>query len=165
MEDNLLDEEDKSSVGYHFSEILKRYGLEEKEEEAFEKLEKDEALNGEILSELCSNLAKNLISETDAVANVQKKLNINEETAKKLINDIKTTILPLLKEIFKKRYNSEEKIEKKIPEEVKPITAKNPATPIKKPKIQKEISKLPKKIIQTERPKSSGSDSYREPIG
>lgn len=69
-----------------------------------------------------------------------------------------------------------EKNEKILKPEKNPIFAKEPIItekPIKKPKKTaveefdepEKISKLPKKIIQTERPKSSGSDSYREPIG
>ena len=187
MQYNILDEDDKSSVGYRLSEILKKYGLEEEEEKGFEKLEKDEPLNGEVVSEICSNLAKNLILETDATLSIQKKLNITEGVAKEIINDIKNVILAQLKGFIAKRYNlsanknapdtTVERIEKKLLAEVKPtmaeepISSKNIKTPVKRVKkytknleISEEDSKFPKTIIEKEMPKQGGPDRYREPV-
>jgi hypothetical protein len=194
MENNILDEEDKSSIGYHLSEILKKYGLEEEEEKSFEKLEKDEPLNGEFIGEICSNLAKNLISEKDAILSIQKKFNITEGTSKEILNDIKNIILPQLKEIIVKRYNSS--ANKNVPDTNQEVDIfPKIKTPIgveealarpqtqasqvpnrisnvisEEPLTKIELAKKRLKkenILESEKPamkKSTKSDTYREPI-
>lgn len=197
MEDNLLDEEDKSSVTYLLSEILKKSDLEEKPDKAFEKIEKNVPTNGEIVSKICSDLAKNLISESDAILSLEKNLGVSEEKAKQIINDIKNIILPPLKQIFEKRLkttykksldepsttsnekpispfikksdalNLEEEIKKDILQEERPFITQKSAIEKSEKKFKKPIKKTEEKEMADKfikKPKSSGSDKYRESL-
>ncbi len=176
MEDNLLDEEDKSSVTYLLSEILKKYGLEEDPDRAFEKIEKFAPTNGDIASKICSDLAKNLVSEPDAALSLTKNLGMPEEKAKQIITEIKNIVLPPLKEFLTKRAkifqdeNTKKPVEKNSGQTFTPPPTQpkkdteimNKEKIIRKAKTIKKFDDNLKSIPQQKQ--TRGPDNYREPI-
>ena len=187
MENNLLNDENTSSVSSSLSEILKKYGLDEDIEKIAKKLEIDETTNLEIISNASDDFSENKISEKDLTTYLQKNLNIQEEKAGKIAAEIRDNITPILKTLALKKISDKpvvaikpEEIITKIPptisEEIKTGTIN---TDMGKTGTS-EIPKKPKKTLQEKfkkanilekdnkfipKPKqSSGADSYREPI-
>lgn len=129
-------------------DIIKKYGLEEKDADIIKRLKERKSSPGTIIVKNIKNFVRDTISEKDLTLLFQKELNIAQQSAQNLFKEIKEKIIPLLEKI------SEEKIEKTkkstdIDIEEKPIIA-----PIKKPFGKNDDVK---KITEE-------TDVYREPI-
>jgi len=177
-------------AGQVLSDILKKYKLEEPADEVFKKIEIDQPMFAEIITDATRNLFRGSIKETELSPLLKDKLNIPKESAEALAVDIKVQLLPLLKEVtttpeekmeqppqiendnpmsFVKTaptvsVEENEKILKINRESAKNSAAnKEPITPsgIKKTKTV-QTNNVEKPVSQPIRPK--GPDSYREPI-
>ena len=91
------------------SELMKKYGLRETSEEFFEKLEKNERINGEKIAEIIVRLTENKITFNDLTLEIQKNLSVSENIAGKLTNDIKKKILLSSQKTTKKQTIPKEK--------------------------------------------------------
>ena len=155
MVNNFLDDEDQPSTSSLLSDILKKYNLEDSTEKIYEKLEKDEQLNLEIISNAAYDLAENKILDKDLSDSLKKNLNIDNATSKLIQDEIKSTVVPPLKIILAKKMSRKPAEEEEIKTEM-PILIKGGL------KLPKKIEKsLPEKIKSMQK---KGPDSYREPI-
>lgn len=154
METNLSTEEkNEPATGVLAYNILKKYGLEENIEDSWKKIEKGELTNKAIINRISKDFANNLVSEKNAVTSLQKYFNIPSEKSVQIFNDIKTTILPILKKIKPSKNQTTNNLTKE----------KLSRQKISKLESEEETIKIPKKIsIKTS--KTSSSDTYREPI-
>ncbi len=157
------------------TEILKKYSLEDNpvdlEKNLSESQKEPFIIRGAVILQVVLKLAKKEIAEPEASSFLQKDLNISQEISDKIINEIKTNILPFTTD---RRENAEEN--KPSPRitprpsvtageiEMPGSTVKTP-TPIETP-IKKVRKPLPKKPITPEPTpqKFDASDKYREPI-
>jgi len=155
--------------------ILKKYGIDPMPEEMLEKLEKEKTreennkivdnLPGRKTAILVREAAEEKLSSNDFAARLQEQLNIPEEKAKNLADDLNKEIIAFAKEV---------PIEKKPETPVKPATetftmptfvVKPPEEliPSKEPILQKKESLAQKKPDENKKP-SAKADVYREPI-
>lgn len=172
------------------SNILKKYSLEETDEELGKKLlsedEKQEpfVIRGGVVLKTAISLFNKEITEKDASTFLQKQLNTSQTIAGGMVNEIKTNLLSIA---------TTEKPVKAAPEtvakpatEMKPLPSfakaaepieENPVMPEEKPRSKPELptkkqEKIKKPAIPPEEIKKSapqskqpkGPDSYREPI-
>lgn len=160
-----------AETGSIVSKILSSYGLNETESESLEKL-KSEKISWQLITiNIARDFIKNIISEDNAVAQLKNKLEVSEETAKKIIADIKIKILPITKKV---------KIETNDIKNTKPEEMPPPGHPgaTAKPPIKKVIKKISStktffepvanlsKQTESQQIKniSKKPDTYREPI-
>jgi hypothetical protein len=160
---NLIFPEDTSDK---ISNILKKYGLEESEEELDKKIfeENTDVLRGAVIAKIAANIIKDKMNDSEVVPTLKKELNITQDLAENIANDIKKQIIPSAspsavaeKSVIIKNQTVEAP-PKKIRKTAKNIIEK---TAIEEPE---EKSKLPEKPIPQEKPKSSGPDKYREQL-
>jgi len=151
------------------SDILKKYGLVDTEEQIDEKLfgENSSPLFGEITADMVAKFARKEISENDMLAIIQKELNLPKATSESLINDIKTQIMPLVIIVINKTI-PEPSIKEATTLEIPPLEKKAEDIAIVPSKKQRETNKpSPLEEIQkitTVSKQSKGPDNYREPI-
>jgi hypothetical protein len=169
-EEQIFSQKDTSDI---ISEILKKYGLDENEEEVFEKLQKAEPLRGEIILNLAIQITQKKIPPKELAPLLQKQLAISKKTAEDLSQDIEIKLFDLVKESLERKPLV---VESHVPTKIEPLQAffekqpieepfitKRPtpqpaeeesrlAKPSPKPKISEKIKKTPKK-----------PDVYREP--
>jgi hypothetical protein len=155
------------------SDILKKYKLDETDDEVFKKLESDQPLFGEIVTDVTRNLFSGSIKEPQLSSLLKDKLNISKESAEALALDIKGQLLPLVKEVEVPPEGIETKVEtKKETTEIFPKI--EPTELAKETEIKTEDKTSPAKTIKKPLPtakepptqikQSSGPDTYREPI-
>lgn len=82
-----------------FSGMMRKYDLDQNQEELFAALEKGQPFKEEMLKEMIRMLAKEVISEKDFTDALQKALRINLETAKQITTDVVTNLLPLIDKV------------------------------------------------------------------
>ncbi len=103
------------NIGQILTNVLKKYKLEETDDEVFKKLETDQLFLGEIVMNITRSFILGKIQEKDFPVLLQQKLSISKEDAGKLFVEIKTNIVPLSKKIsFEELEKQEETIEKAI---------------------------------------------------
>ena len=122
------------------AEIIKKYGLKGINEDFFEGFEKDEpwVITETVFVNLITNIAEGKTLIQEVPSSLQKNLNISEDTAKKITEEIKTKIISLVKKVPKEESEIiEEKSETSKIEQ--PATIKS-ARLIKEPIIKKELS-------------------------
>lgn len=176
-------------------EILKNNGAEETVEEIYKKFQEKKEPKVTIVDRLMKDFVLEKNSFGQFILSLQKELGVTKETAEKISNDIKLKLVPLtqkIEEIEDKPEEEEETPQKlagsEIVQKIKPpieiskiqnsIAGQKSELPKKefekslRKKIPTKIfedveknDKLPKKNIQTEKPKSTSQDSYRELIG
>ncbi len=119
-----------------FSDILKNNGLEESDEEFFNKLEQDKEPKEIITRDAVTTIARKVIPEKKLVELLQKHLEVSQETAERIIYTIKSRLLPLLyvypdeyfndplfrEEVSKKVFGHEEKFKEADESEIKKQT-------------------------------------------
>jgi len=168
--------------------ILERNNLKENFDDAVNKRKEGKISGIDFLYAAAKTIAIGELNERDFILSAQKQLGVSPETAQNLNRDVKSMLLPLA---VKERIGQPAPVEKEKPitaqptrliDELKENSKENivspeepaiasPKNPIKKnnkpvKEISEETSKLPKKsIAQPPRQKSSGPDSYREPVG
>jgi len=159
-------------------DILKKYGLEENEDEVIEKLSEEKTSYEIIIDKLAKEFAKKEISEKDFFFSLQKNLNVSEEVAKKIAEDIKNIFIPLLEKIPETQFeisSSEKKLTPENLSEKSRIIAIEPSLPEEEPKKEEPIQSSWKKtqrlaeqpIEKFEEKKQEETklqDTYREPI-
>ena len=172
-------------IGGVLSDILKKYQLDETEEQGIKKLEADQPFFGEIVMGLVKDLIFDKIQDKDLTILLQQKLNISQKTAEDLTADIKEKILPLIKKVSVPTEETAEKPVIQIAENnPQPFIKTTPNISVeenenilkeKRVPIAKELKKETKKISNpisikrtasqpTQPTQSKGPDSYREPI-
>lgn len=143
------------------SEILRKYDLEETDDETFEKLEKGIPLRGEVILNITEEITLGTTSTQELTSSLQKNLNIPKEIAEKLTEDIKRKLIALAQKVPKEDLEPEEGTteETVLPREKTPYV-------FQKPSIAEDLS-TPETPTHTEKEKPSEeqSDTYREPIG
>lgn len=169
------------------SGILQPLGLEETDDETFQKLESGEPFQTEIIINLAREIVLGEIEKKNLASLLQQQLNIPIQTAEKLAKEVEEKILPLIKAVSKeeatKMAAEKEAQEKLLAEE--PIIAERPILPLTEkeellqpswkkaprleklspePKISEETEEEIKKPLKKEREKSKSQDTYREPI-
>jgi hypothetical protein len=151
------------NVSEIISDFLKKYGLEKTEEKLLEKISQVEDLEekkeifenlpGRIIAKTAKEIAEKKISLEDSLLIFQNRLNLSEEVAKNLSQELKEKVLPLY-------YKAPKEIEiPSIWEKPSP-----PAPGIKPPPLSLPEEKPP---FLKEKPKPSPPkkrDIYREPI-
>ncbi len=160
-------------------EILQKYKLEESDDKTFEKLNKDERFNGEILMDAVKKIVNEEMQKKDLPLLLEKELNLTKNLAESLTLDIENKILISVKKI------NEEETEKEKLITAKPINLINenpiqtaqtiveekitPSAIAHEQKVKKE-KKIPSLIENKEgistniKKQSRVNDSYREPI-
>lgn len=158
------------------SNIIQKYGLEENDADIIKRLKEKRSSPKTIIVKSVKNFVQGVISKEDLIILFQKELNIAQQSAEKLFEEIKEKLIPLVKKV------SEEELEK-IRKAEKIREESLIATPIKKPigleKIEGEVDKatltIPPRMKNqhiTEilsknkeiKKSSKKSDIYREPI-
>lgn len=138
--------ENTSSISV-VSDFLKDNGIEETEDQIFEKIEKDENSFAVIVRKAVIDFFDKKITEKELIPMLAEKLNIQKNNSKKLVEGIKIKLLPMIKQVEiledrKEKSNTILNTEKSLPLKKIPV---QPITPVTK---------------TTNR----GPDSYREPI-
>jgi len=165
------------------SEIMKRYNLEESNEEWLKKSKEGKSSNIVIIDKITKDFAKEIISERESVESLKKELSVPQQTAEKISKDIIDNLVPLLEKLSEEelaKVNGKEEIIRK------PITAapikppigleKTPkeevfGLPSEKPQVAKKplIPKITEEKVIPEKKKtkdiktSEKEDIYREP--
>ena len=178
MENNLTNqnlEDNTPSILSLVSILLKKYGVEETEEDAYRKIKNGEESSLVATTKLSRSFAKDGIMEKDLSFSLQKNLSTTPEIAQKIITDIKTDILPLM---IKTRSKDEKGMPvtstetSKIPQIVEPEKRNSQASPeMNRNNFMETIEpvKIPRKLIKKTDATAMtaprrGPDSYREPI-
>jgi hypothetical protein len=116
------------------SELMKKYNIVETKEEFLEKVRRGEATYGKKIANILREVIEGKISPENFVSVLQQQLNIEEEIAKKLAEDLKVKILAFV----------EKKLEEK--EEIiltQKLSIKKPQTPPKEPPKTQDIYREP----------------------
>jgi len=100
------------------SEILKKYGLEETDEELIDKFEKEEKSRGEILALLIFKTAEEEISFQGLISSLKIELKISSKTAEEIAKDLKKEILDLVIE-------RPAELQEELPEKIAPEKTAN----------------------------------------
>jgi len=109
-----------------FSDLLKNNNIKEDDEELLNEINEEQETPTVIVKNTVISIAKKILPEKSIVESLQKNLQVPENTAKKIVDDIKNKLLPLLlvypdekfndpnfrEEISKKVFESEEKVPK-----------------------------------------------------
>ncbi len=141
----------------------------------YENLKNDEKPKLAIISDLTKDFFINALSEEKLSGLLQTQLKITKEKSTYLIKDIKKNLIPFTKKITIPEQSPAEMDEenplsfvKKAPkisvEENEKKMQKNRGVAMPRNPVAEKLNKIPKKNTQSERPKSSGHDSYREPV-
>lgn len=146
------------------SEILKKYGLEEIDEDILGKIEQGKpCLSGGDILDIVIEITQGKILEKNLVSSLQERLDIPKEKAKKIAKDVEKKLLILVKKVPEK----EKKISEKpsAPIRIKPeISPEKPFIAKKPPIVEKPfIVEKPEKPLEKQKP-SEEPDVYREPI-
>ncbi len=122
------------------SELLKKYQLQETPEELFKKLTKGGIPKGGIILDIVIETAEGKILKKDLTSALQKRLEISEEKAKKLAEDIEEKLLVLVKKVPKEEIEvpKEPLITKKPLMTEKPSIIEKPETPSKRRETSEE---------------------------
>lgn len=165
-------------------DILKNNGLEESEEEFFSKLEQDKEPKETIIKYAAITITKKIMPDENLIELLQKHLETSNNTAEKIVHDIKNKLLPLLLVYPSERFNDpvfREEISKKIFESenegkqetkgqggtLSPFVKKVEVTNVEKNAeiLEKEREKTSKiGTVGEELQKKGQSDKYRESI-
>ncbi|MCK4355232.1 hypothetical protein KAW43_02735 [Candidatus Parcubacteria bacterium] len=97
------------------AKIMKKYGVAEKRETIFEKLEKQETTNAKKIAKIIKKAAEEKAPIKTISSNIQKHLKIPTKQAKKMAQEIQKNILNLVKETLVKGEEINEKPIKTIP--------------------------------------------------
>jgi len=147
-----------------FFSILKKYNLDETDDQVFSKLEVNQPFFGEIVMNITRNFFEGSIKKGDLSSLLKEKLNISMETSEALAKDIEEQIIPLVQKIEAPSEEEEEKGEEEfITKEEQELEKEPDIFPQAKPTEVIEKPKLePPPTTQTEQPKKP--DTYRESI-
>lgn len=173
------------------SEIIRKYGLKETDEELDEKLwgEDIAPLHGKIILEITMEVVQGKISKDEMASLLQKQLNTTSEIAEKISDDIKTKLIsiattknpflelddgnesareihppigiPQTGEIYKPEVPREKVDEQKIEEDAQKIIRKNKKVSKKSTIVENNDINPP---VKSEKIIKKQSDTYREPI-
>jgi hypothetical protein len=152
--------ENASLISSTISIILERYNLKETSEEETKKIfEYHVNTNGDIVFWVASMLINNEKNESDLESILTKDLNVNNQIAKQIINDIKKELLPIIKKPETLSTPNIKKIETDITPDIN-------ATPSKRTIPKKESLPKSKMMPENNKTKSTKSnlDKYREPF-
>lgn len=158
---NQINNNDQLDTNSSMDEILIKYNLQEDPDKAFQKIMSGIEPNRAILGNLVKDIIDGKITTKVAYAFLQKSLSVSVAVAKNITDDIQSTVVPKMKMILNNLSQGQQasKLEEKTIAIQVPKVEEN-----KKINNANTINKLPKKTIQTEKPKSNGPDNYREPI-
>ena len=128
-----------------FSDIMKKYGLEESDDEIWDKTLKEQPTKTEKMAEIIKSFTYEESPDKDLPSTLKDSFGISIEQAKKIAKDIEEKIISLTKKSFEN--TDQEKISSEITTEKKVRNLEKP-----KPLIKQKTSKIIKK------------DTYLEPI-
>lgn len=143
------------------SEILLQNSINETPEDAADK-ENDSFIS--IILKLSKDFSAQKISEETFVLELQKKLNIKNQVAKNIIKDVKEKILPLAEKIEEEESSAkinQPDIPSSFVKEKPKMTVEENKKVLEKTREKNTSEDIP---VPTHKPKSTGPDSYREPI-
>lgn len=144
-----------------FSEIIKKYELQETDEEFFNDIEDREESRRSIVKDAITVMVKRIIPEEKLVEFLEKHLNLPKESTQKMVADLKNNLLPILLVYPEEKFNDSffrEEVSKKVFKEVQEIT---PPTEIIKKIGIKDVEENAERL---ERGGKRGPDEYREVI-
>lgn len=99
LQPTLIFPENSASI---IENILKKYGLEESDEELLEKWGRNEKSQGEILVDLVMSVLKTNLPISELINLTQKGLNIPKQKAEKIIEDLTKEIIAPATQLSKK---------------------------------------------------------------
>ncbi|MSU54880.1 MAG: hypothetical protein EXS48_03580 [Candidatus Staskawiczbacteria bacterium] len=176
---------EETSMAEIIDKILKNNGLEESDEDFFDKTIGDIESNIAIIRDATITTAKNKLPESKVIELLQTHLNIPKQTAEKILQDIKQKLIPFAKikdvGINEGKEKFREELLNKIRDNVSPtgpeIKLGIPAPYEKKPPVidveknagiikqeRKPIASQPEKSTPPTPPQEIKPDTYREPI-
>lgn len=161
-------------------DILKKYSLEENEDDIIEKLSEEKTSYEIIIDKLAKEFTKKEISEKDFFLSLQKNLNVSEEVAKKIAEDIKNNFIPLLEKIPETQFEVSSSEKELTPENlseknrivmIEPSLQEQEEEPKKEEPIQsswkktQQLAEQPSEKSKEEKQEEIKiQDAYREPI-
>jgi len=152
------------------SEIIKKYNLKDIDEDAIEKLGKNEPfiIPGAVINGCAKKLAALDISDKDAELLLTKSFSLKNAQVADLLKDIKEKIVPKIQRSLKQKTTKETQISQitketseVFPKEMFPKAEPQP-TVVQPKKIKKTLPIVKEPISQTKQ--SKGPDTYRESI-
>lgn len=147
-------------------DIIKKYNLKESDEETLKNLREGKFSKVVIIDHLAKNFAKEKISEKDLISSLQKDLEVSQQTAKKITEDIKNNLIPLLEKVpeaqFETPFVEKEPILERPSE--RPIVAPRPSLPLTEAKesLQPSWKKTPRLERPSPEPKMSEKEEKEE---
>lgn len=131
-------------------DILKKYHLEETEEDTLKRLNEGKFSKMTALKRIISNFLKGKTLELDAVNLVQKEITASKQDSEQMFKEIITKLVPMLEKFPEEKFNDpnfREEVSRKIFDEEKPTVVK-PLENIKSDNIvtDKAPDKMPEKI-------------------
>lgn len=171
-------------------DIIKKYNLGENDDEIIKRLSEHKPSSIVIIDEITKNFVQQNLSEKDLITALQKDLGVSQQTAKKMSEDIKNNLVPLLEKVPEIEFEKPTIGMKTMP--AIPIREDLTISEANLPPYQKKPLEIPseeiirknienfknteqvpetekpvvKKPFEKEKPKPSqkSSDTYREPI-
>lgn len=178
---NIVFSEEKYLI---LGEILKKHGLEDLDERAFELDEKNLIPSPSIvILNAVSDIAEGFLLDKNLPELLKGTLNLTEQASALLSEDIKTKLIPICKKVLldtdnisPQSYKTSPRIANVeenakamenavVPEKMAPkIPPKISKKTVKAPALEEEKTKIPKNPITQQSLRQRGPDSYREPI-
>lgn len=151
------------------SNLEKKFNLVETDEELIKRNSAGQYSKMVFISILAKDFAKKLVLEKDMPALIQKDLGVTPQIANDITKEIITKVVPLLEKFSEDKIKEQAEAERMIGIPTKKTDMSEILNKAEKPEpIIEENPKIPKQNKQiAEKPvekKSSGSDTYREPI-
>jgi len=149
-------------------EILKNNGVEESDEEFFDKDIRGEEPRGIIIRDAALTIAEKKLPEDKLIDFLQKHLKTSKETAEKIVSDIKQKIMPFAKKVSdglpvdagRPQMGNAASDVLSIKKEPLPYDKK-----IEFKNVEKNAEELKKaRTVLPQEQEHKGSDEYREPI-
>ncbi len=100
-----------------FSEIIKKYNLQERDEELYKKYAEGKEGQVKIIRDAVKTIAKKIIPDEKLAELLEKHLRVSRDIINKMIQDIKSNLLPLLLMFPEEKFNDpifREEISKKV---------------------------------------------------
>ena len=106
-----------SEADFVLHKLLKKYGLEESEEEIFSKMDRDEDYKEKIVRDAAEAAVRKIIPEKNLTELLQIHLEMPQTSAENLLKDIQEELLPLIQMYPEEQFNNfdfREEISEKI---------------------------------------------------
>lgn len=138
------------------SDIIKKYGLQETEDETFKKFKEGKLPKIIIIDHLTKDFTKGTITEKELISSLQKDLNIPQQIAQEITKEIINNLVPLLEKISGEQLEKDNlKDQPTTPKNIMPSKDEEESfqSAIRRPSIsnveenKKDLGKIKKPII------------------